>query len=143
MYPILDTDIKIKELPNFVKLELYFAIKPRSSKRTFELFQVKLPPASWSSGNAFISGAEDPRFKSRVGQIGYTESPTAATFLRKKQCCPSKMTRKWATKTGYTLRRSTASIMKDMIKSNCRSESHSHWRLHSLSINAGSQGKKL
>ena len=27
-------------------------------------------PASWSSGNAFVSGAGGPRFKCRVGQIG-------------------------------------------------------------------------
>ena len=27
-------------------------------------------PASWSSGNAFVSGAVGQRFKSRAGQIG-------------------------------------------------------------------------
>ena len=33
---------------------------------TFNLSQ----PASWSSGNAFVSGAGGLRFKSRAGQIG-------------------------------------------------------------------------
>ena len=28
--------------------------------------------ASWSSGNAFVSGAEGLRFKSRAGQIGHS-----------------------------------------------------------------------
>ena len=29
-------------------------------------------PASWSSGNAFVSGAGGLRFKSRGGQIGHS-----------------------------------------------------------------------
>ena len=29
-------------------------------------------PASWSSGNAFISGAVGPRFKRSAGQIGHS-----------------------------------------------------------------------
>ena len=29
-------------------------------------------PASWSSGNAFVSGAGGLRFKSRAGQIGHS-----------------------------------------------------------------------
>ena len=29
-------------------------------------------PTSWSSGNAFVSGAGDLRFKSRAGQIGHS-----------------------------------------------------------------------
>ena len=29
-------------------------------------------PASWSSGNAFVSRAEGLRFKSRTGQIGHS-----------------------------------------------------------------------
>ena len=40
---------------------------------------------------------------------------TAATFLRKKLCCPGAMTRRWVSPTSYTLRRITASIMKDLI----------------------------
>ena len=37
----------------------------------------------------------------------------AATFLRKELCCPGAMTRRRAPQTRYTLRRCTASIMKD------------------------------
>ena len=43
---------------------------------------------------------------------------TAATFLRKKLCCPGAMTRRWAPQTRYTLRRITASIIKDLIDLN-------------------------
>ena len=32
----------------------------------------QLTPASWSSGNAFISGAGGLRFKSQAGQIGHS-----------------------------------------------------------------------
>ena len=67
-------------------------------------------PASWLSGNAFVSGAGGLWFKSRAGQIA-----TAATFLRMELCCPGAMTRRWAPPTRYTLRRIAASIMKDLI----------------------------
>ena len=40
---------------------------------------------------------------------------TAATLLRKKLCCPGAMTRRWASQTRYTLRRNSASIIKDLI----------------------------
>ena len=38
---------------------------------TFTVQHLKSPnlPVSWSSGNAFVSGAGDLRFKSRAGQI--------------------------------------------------------------------------
>ena len=38
------------------------------------LFTAKIAggPASWSSGNAFVSGAGGLRFKSRAGQIGHS-----------------------------------------------------------------------
>ena len=32
----------------------------------------QLTPASWSSGNAFVSGAGGLRFKSQAGQIGHS-----------------------------------------------------------------------
>ena len=32
----------------------------------------KVEPATWSSGNAFVSGAGGLRFKSRAGQIGHS-----------------------------------------------------------------------
>ena len=96
-------------------------------------------PASWSSGNALVSGAEGLRLKSRTGQIGHsvtksdtvlptvksdksvksdTVLPTArqrCDILRKELCCPGAMTRRWAPPTRYMLRRNTASIMKDLI----------------------------
>ena len=40
---------------------------------------------------------------------------TAATFLGKELCCQGAMTRKWVPQTRYTLRRNTASIIKDLI----------------------------
>ena len=40
---------------------------------------------------------------------------TVATLLRIELCCPGAMTRRWAPPTRYTLRRITASIMKDLI----------------------------
>ena len=46
-------------------------------------------PTSWSSGNAF-SGAEDLRFKSRVGQIRHSVangSPPLQIFFLKELCC--------------------------------------------------------
>ena len=70
----------------------------------------------WSSGNAFVSGAGGPMFKSRAGQIGHSVangSPSSATFLRKNLCCAGSMTRKRAPPTCYTSWRNTAS-MKDL-----------------------------
>ena len=51
--------------------------------------QIQIKLASWSSGNAYVSGAGIPKFKSRAGQIKRSVangSPVAATvsFLRKK-----------------------------------------------------------
>ena len=65
---------------------------------------------NWISfaGNAFISGVGGSRFESWAGQI-------AATFFRRKLCCPDAMTLRWAPPTRYILRRNTASIMKDLI----------------------------
>ena len=79
----------------------------------FRIFQ----PASWSSGDGFVSGAGGLRFKSRAGQLdtGCQLLATASTFLLKNLCCPGAMMRKWAPPTCYTLRRNTASIMKDLI----------------------------
>ena len=35
-------------------------------------FRIKSNPASWSRGEAFVSGAGGPRFKSQAGQIKHT-----------------------------------------------------------------------
>ena len=43
-------------------------------------------PASWSSGNAFVSGAGGLRFKSRAGQIGHSVakgSPPLRHFFKR------------------------------------------------------------
>ena len=43
-------------------------------------------PASWSSGNAFVSGAGGPRFKFRAGQIGHSVangSPSLRHFFER------------------------------------------------------------
>ena len=68
-----------------------------------------------SSANAFASGAGGLRFKSRASQIGQCCQwlATATAFLRKKLYRAGAMTRRWVSETRYTLRHSTASIMKD------------------------------
>ena len=60
-------------------------------------------PASWSSGNVFVSEAEGTRFKSRGGQIEHNVakgkgSAIAVTFLQKKRCCVGAVMRNWALK---------------------------------------------
>ena len=74
--------------------------------------------ASWPSGNAFVSGAEGLRFKSRVGQIGHSvanDLPPLRHFFKSAVllgCNDAEMD----LQTHYTLRRSRASIMKDLIR---------------------------
>ena len=58
------------------------------SASTLMYFCVSTPasPASWSSGNAFVSGEVNPRFKSRAGQIGHSVahfSPSLQHFFEK------------------------------------------------------------
>ena len=62
---------------------------PKSGKRVrthtkrHGLFNI---PASWSSGNAFVSGAGGLRFKSRAGQIGHSvadSSPPLRHFFER------------------------------------------------------------
>ena len=71
-------------------------IEPKASSRMSNHSTItktkkkKSVQTSWSSGNALVSGAEELRFKSRVGQIGtkcFQRLATAATFLRKELCC--------------------------------------------------------
>ena len=51
--------------------------------------------------------------QSRAGQIRHSQRfTTTASFLQRKLCYPGAMTRRWATQTRHTLRRSTATIMK-------------------------------
>ena len=84
----------------------------------FSLLNFDVEPARWSSGNAFVSGAGDLRFKSRAGQIRQwvsNGSPLLLHFFKRSCVAHGAMMRRLARKTRYTLRRNTASIMKDLI----------------------------
>ena len=61
---------------------------------------MELKQASWSSGNAFVSGAGGRRFKSRADQIGHSVA-NATTFIQTELCCQGTMTRGWAPQTRY------------------------------------------
>ena len=75
-------------------------------------------PASWSSGNAFVSGAGGLRFKSRVGQIVHSAAddlPALQYFFDSSCIARAQWREDGPPPTRYTLRRNTASIMKDLI----------------------------
>ena len=88
---------------------------------------------SWSpkSNNFLWTSQLDERWRFRfwsgkseiqiLSQTNWTKCckrlATVATFLQKKLCYPGAMTRRWTPQTRYTLRRNTASIMKDLIVS--------------------------
>ena len=75
-------------------------------------------PASWSSGNVFISEAGGLRFKFRAHQIGHgvaNSSPSLRHFFEKS--CAA---RRWASQTRHTLWRNSGSTMKDLINSHRR-----------------------
>ena len=71
----------------------------------------------WSSGKVFVSGAEGLRFNSRAGQIecSVAKGSSPLRHLFERSCVPGAMTQRWASQTGYKLRRNTQSIMKDLI----------------------------
>ena len=55
----------------------------------YKLYCFNLESTSWSSGNAFVSGAGGLRFKSRASQIKHSvvnRSPPLERFLRKELC---------------------------------------------------------
>ena len=73
---------------------------------------------SWSSGNAFLSGAGNMRFKSRPVKSD-TVLPTArhrCDISSKDAVFHGVMMRRWAPPTRYTLQRKVASTRKDLIK---------------------------
>ena len=73
---------------------------------------------SWSSGNAFVPGAGNMRFKSRLVKSD-TMLPTArhrCDISSKDAVFHGVMMRRWAPSTRYTLRRKVASTMKNLIK---------------------------
>ena len=75
-------------------------------------------PASCSSSNAFVSGTggSEVQISCRSNRTQCCQRlATVASFLRKELGCPGAMTRRWAPPTRYTLRRITASIIKDLI----------------------------
>ena len=87
----------------------------------FHLANLFTIPASWSNGNAFVSGTRGLSFKSRAGQIEHKLLPTACHGLRhffERSCvaqCPGTMTRILSPSTRYTLLRNTTIIMKNLI----------------------------
>ena len=57
------------------------------------IFVVWLTSVSWSSGNAFVSGAGGLGFKSRAGQIGHSvanSSPLLQHFFERRSCVPGR-----------------------------------------------------
>ena len=93
-----------------------------SVRKNFQV-QEGREPASWSSGNAFVSRAEGHRFKSRAGQIGQSVA-NGSLLLRhfflqhffERNCVAwSARTLRWATLSRYTLWRITASTKFDLI----------------------------
>ena len=69
--------------------------------------------ARWPSGNELDSGTVG--LGSNPGSVKLESCQrlaTAATFLRKKLCCPGARSRQWAPQTRFTLRRNTARVMK-------------------------------
>ena len=80
-------------------------------------FRIWYPlPVSWLSGNAFGSGAGSMRIKSRANQIGVLpKARHRCNISSKGAVLPGTMTWRWASPTRYTLRRKTASIIKDLI----------------------------
>ena len=78
---------------------------------------MRLIQAIWSRDDAFVTETGSLRFKSRAGQIGHTvavgSSPLQHCVLQ-RVVLPGQ-TRKWVPKTRYTLRRNTASKIKDLI----------------------------
>ena len=81
-------------------------------------FEGHLMPASWSSGNVFVSGAEGTRFKSRGGQIEHNvegKGSACCDVSSKEVVLRGGSDAELGPQTRYTLRCSTASIMKDLI----------------------------
>ena len=68
-----------------------------------------------SSGKAFVSGSRGLRFKSPTGVANGQRLATTATFLERTCVAQGEMMQRWVPQPRYTLRRNTASIMKDLI----------------------------
>ena len=86
--------------------------------RMRQTFQHQKIPTRWSSGKTFVSGAGILRFKSRTSQIGRTVangSPPLQPSSNRAVLPAGPLTWRWVPQIGYTLRRNTASIMKDLI----------------------------
>ena len=70
--------------------------------------------ASWTNGNAFVSGLRDLRFKS---DTVLTTGRLHDDISLKKVVLPADaMTRKWALQTCYTLRCNAANTIKDLFE---------------------------
>ena len=83
--------IKKKKKRSSPILRLIF--RPTSEILTkFHMFFTTSAPASWSSGNAFVSGARGLRFKSRAGQTGHSVanvSPPLQHFFERSCVAPA------------------------------------------------------
>ena len=76
---------------------------------------------NWPVGRAVTSlSLKREVWDSNLGRPNRTQYcqqlATTATFFQKKLCCPNAMTWIWAPQTLYTLRRNTANIVKNLIK---------------------------
>ena len=58
------------------------------------LIQQRNFPASWSSGNAFVSGAGGLRFKSRAGQIGHSVANGSPPLRHFERSCAARPQRR-------------------------------------------------
>ena len=62
--------MKVKSLC-IILLNIFATAAPKWEQKISNII-FKIEPASWSSGNAFVSGAGGLRFKSRANQIGHS-----------------------------------------------------------------------
>ena len=76
----------------------------------------------WGVAIEFVYGAGGLRFKSWADEIEH--KVTAATFLRKKAVLPRHNDEEMKPQTRYPLRRSIASIIKDLIKTEIQKGEH-------------------
>ena len=87
------------------------------TRNMYEAFITSLP-ASWSIGNAFVSGAGGLRFKSRASKIGHivaNGSSSLRQLFERSRVAASIATQRDGPRQLFTLRRNRANIMKDLI----------------------------
>ena len=71
------------EVVNFVKASATdTTVYKHLCKEVYSTYETLLQPASWSSGNAFVSGAEGGRLKYRAVQIRLSVANSSPTLRR-------------------------------------------------------------